>query len=333
VSHGRAERISREGFNTLVDFVPGVITSVKLEGLNPAGSIKAKAAEQMVLEAELEGRLSPGSRLIESSSGNLGVALASLCAARGYHLTIVVDPNTNARTARKAHAFGAEVVMVHERDTAGGFLQSRIDHIRRALRDDPDLVWLNQYVNPANPAAHQHMTMREIVDAFGEPDWLFVGVGTAGTLMGCLAGIRDLGLSTRVVAVEPTGSVIFGGPPGSRHIPGIGASRPSELFRRSAPFLEMTIDEVDAVRTCREVARRHGLLLGGSSGSVLAAVRQMRPRLNPGERVLAISPDMGDAYLETIYDDAWVAARFGDDALRPCADPGLHPALDGAAHA
>lgn len=333
MSRGRVKRVSHEGFNTLVDFVPGVVTSVKLEGLNPAGSIKAKAADQMVLEAELEGRLRPGSRLIESSSGNLGVALASLCAARGYHLTIVIDPNTNSRTARKARAFGAEVVVVHERDAAGGFLQSRIDYIRRALTQDSDLVWLNQYVNPANPAAHQHLTMREIVEAFGEPNWLFVGVGTAGTLMGCVAGIHDLGLSTRVVAVEPTGSVIFGGPSGVRHIPGIGASRPSELFRRSAPFLEVRVNEIDAVRTCREIAHRHGLLLGGSTGSVLAAIRQTRSRLGAGERVLAISPDMGDAYLETIYDDAWVAARFGADALRPSVDPRLDPALDGAAHA
>lgn len=310
-----AHRGAHSCYHRLDDLLAPARLSVKLEGLNPSGSIKAKAAQQMLLEAESSGRLRPGARLIESSSGNLGVALASLCAARGYRLTVVIDPNTNARTAQKLRALGADVVVVDARDAAGGFLASRIAYIQQAVLDDADLVWLNQYVNPANSAAHQHLTMREIVADFGVPDWLVIGVGTSGTLMGCLAGIRELRLATRVVAVEPTGSVIFGGAPGRRHIPGIGASRVPELFVDSPDFAKIRVDEVDAVRMCRRVARDHGLLLGGSTGSVLAAATRLTHHAGRGDRVLAISPDMGDAYLDTIYNDAWVAQTFGGEAL------------------
>lgn len=302
-------------FLELPGLVANVSTSVKLEGLNPAGSIKAKAARQMVEEAEDCGRLSPGSRIIESTSGNLGVALASICAAKDYRITLVTDPNTSTRAVRSMTALGAEVVMVTERDHNGGFLQSRIDQVHRRLAGDPDLVWLNQYANPGNVAAHRRHTGPEILSGFGVPDWLFIGTGTGGTLMGCLEFLRGRQLDTVVVAVDAAGSVTFGGTPGRRWIPGIGTSRRPEIVVDDGTFRKVQVSEVDAVRMCRLVARRHGLLLGGSSGSTLAAVAQMRQEIPDGSRVLAISADMGDGYLDTVYDDDWVRQRYGAEAL------------------
>ncbi|MFE2377092.1 2,3-diaminopropionate biosynthesis protein SbnA [Streptomyces sp. NPDC059398] len=304
-----------DAFVELPGFAPGFTTSVKLEGLNPAGSIKLKAARAMVEAAEAKGVLGPGTRLIESTSGNLGVALASVCAAKGYPITLVTDPNANERSIRFIRALGAEVTVVGERDAMGGFLQTRIDLIHRLLVDDPKLVWLNQYANPANPGAHRDGTAAEIFTRFGEPDWLFVGTGTGGTLMGCAEYVRTHGAATRIVAVDTAGSVTFGGPPARRWIPGLGTSRRPEIFQDDGTFDKVLVEERDTVRMCRRVAREYGLLLGGSSGTVLAAVQALRSTVPAGSSVLAISPDLGDRYLESVYDDTWVRERFGVDAL------------------
>jgi cysteine synthase len=191
-----------QAFLELPDFVTGFSTHLKLEGFNPAGSIKLKAARAMVENAEADGVLKPGSRLIESTSGNLGIALASVCAAKGHRLTLVTDPNANDQTLRFMRALGAEVVVVTARDPNGGFLQSRIELIHRVLAEDPSVVWLNQYINPANPGAHLDTTAVEIFQGFGEPDWLFIGAGTSGTLMGVTEYVRRTRAATRIVAVD-----------------------------------------------------------------------------------------------------------------------------------
>ncbi|MGW2609423.1 2,3-diaminopropionate biosynthesis protein SbnA [Streptomyces mirabilis] len=299
----------------LPGFTEEFSTSVKIEGLNPAGSIKMKTAREMILDAEARGRITPGCELIESTSGNLGVALASICAARGYRITLVTDPNVNARTLRFIRALGADVVIVDERDRAGGYLATRIEYVRRRTAADPRMVWLNQYANPVNATAHSTHTVGEILEGFGAPDWLFVGTGTSGTLMGCVRGLREAGASTNIVAVDAVGSVTFGGEPGRRWIPGIGTSRVPEIFVDDGSFHKILVDERDAVLTCRRVAREHGLLLGGSSGSTLAAVTALSARIAPGSRVLTISPDMGEGYLDTVYDDDWVIERFGAETL------------------
>lgn len=301
----------------LVGFQPAFSTHVTLEGLNTAGSIKLRTAHQLVHEAEQAGLLAPGGRIIESTSGNLGVAMAALCARKNYQLTLVMDPNANRRSIRMAESFGATVVQVTERDAAGGFLGKRIQYIEQRLAADPGLVWLNQYANEANVRAHSTYTAPEFLDAYGVPDWLFVGAGTTGTLMGCLDVVEARGLPTRVVAVDAAGSLLSGGQPATRRIPGIGASRVPEIFDSGRNFEMVAVPEADAVVVCRHVARRHGLLLGGSSGSVLAAVCMLRNVIEPGARVLAISADMGDGYLDTIYDDDWARREFGPEVLRP----------------
>ncbi|GAA2466371.1 2,3-diaminopropionate biosynthesis protein SbnA [Streptomyces macrosporus] len=302
-------------FLTLPGFHPGFGTTLKLEALNPSGSIKVKTAREMLTAAERQGLLRAGDALIESTSGNLGIALAMICAAKGYRITLVTDPNTQAQSVRHMRALGAEVVVVDRRDANGGYLQTRIDLIRERLRTTPGLVWLNQYRNPANARAHRRDTMAEILEGFGVPDWLFVGVGSSGTLMGCLGAVREHRLPTRVVAVDAQGSITFGGEGASRHLPGLGSSRRPELFHDDGTFEKVRVSERDTVRTCRRVALRYGLLTGASTGTALHAVTLLGDRVEPGGRVLVIAPDSGERYLDTVYDDDWVARTLGAGAL------------------
>lgn len=290
--------------------VPGSSVFLKLEGLNPAGSVKLKTAIALVARAEESGREFPRTRLIESTSGNLGVALAMVCAAKGYRLTCVTDPNANAQAVRLMQALGAEVVVIDIRDGNGGYLQSRINYIRDRLACEPDTYWLNQYANPAGPQVHRDRTGRSILDEIGHVDYAFIGAGTTGTLMGCAEYFRQHSPATRIIAVDAVGSVSFGGPPARRHIPGLGTSRRPEILDERRIDEVVMVPEADAVDMCRMLAEERGLLLGGSSGTVLSAVRAKAKEIPEGSVVVALSPDFGERYLETIYDDSWVADRW-----------------------
>jgi 2,3-diaminopropionate biosynthesis protein SbnA len=287
---------------------------LKIEGLNPAGSVKLKTAIALIEDAEQKGVLTPGGRVVESSSGNLGIALSMVCTVKGYSFTCITDPNASSRSIATMRALGAQVVVVTERDEKGGYLGSRISLLKNMLALDPDLIWPNQYANTANPRVHLERTATSILKTVRSVDYLFVGAGTTGTLMGCAAYFRQFSPHTRIIAVDTYGSVTFGYPPGPRYIPGLGTSRAPELCQ--AHFLDtvVLVEEVDAVRMCRRITAEYGLLIGGSTGSVLAAVQSRRAEIPSGSRVVAIAPDLGDRYLDTIYNDDWVTARFGSQA-------------------
>lgn len=297
-------------FVQLHQLVPGSSVFLKIEGLNPAGSVKLKTAVALVEEAEASGCRFPRTRLIESTSGNLGVALAMVCAAKGYSLTCVTDPNANPQTVRLMEALGAEVVVITARDGNGGYLQSRIDYIQERQGREPDLYWLNQYASPAGPQAHRQRTGRSIFEQLGRVDYVFVGAGTTGTLMGCAQFFRRHSPGTRIIAVDSVGSVTFGGPPARRHIPGLGTSRRPEILTEAMIDEVVLVSETEAVDMCRALARERGLLLGGSTGTVLSAVQNTAKKIPDGSVVVAISPDFGDRYLDTVYNDSWVAERW-----------------------
>ncbi|MFD7716489.1 2,3-diaminopropionate biosynthesis protein SbnA [Streptomyces sp. NPDC059814] len=314
--------VTDEVFLEADDVLPGIHLFLKLEGMNPAGSVKLKSAVGMVDDAERKGVLWPGGRIVESSSGSLGIALSVIAASRGYDFTCVTDPNVSPQSLALIRALGADVVQVTRRDHNGGYLGTRIARIHEMTDADPGLVWLNQYANPANAQAHARRTATSILKNIGHVDVLVVGAGTTGTLMGCTRHFRTFSPWTKIVAVDTVGSVTFGGPPGPRHIPGLGTSRRPELCRPDQVDEVVLVDESDAVRMCRRLARERGLPLGGSTGSVLAALESMTDRIPAGSRVVALSPDMGDRYVRTIYDDDWVADTFGTHVLDPS---GRHP--------
>lgn len=284
---------------------------MKIEGLNPAGSIKMKTALGMVAALEAQGGIGPDTRLIESSSGSLGVALSIVCAERGYRFTCVVDPNTSLQNIKMMRALGAQVHMVELRDANGGFLGTRIAYIEELVRTDRRYYWFNQYANPENPRAHANGTARAIADAFAHVDYLFIGAGTTGTLMGCVQYFSQHRPRTRVVAVDTLGSVTFGYAAGKRHIPGLGTSRRPEIYQDQGIHAQELVAEADTIAMCRYLAASNGILAGGSTGTVMSAVHRWRGRMPADACVVAISPDMGERYLDTIYDDAWVIERFG----------------------
>ncbi|WP_258035652.1 2,3-diaminopropionate biosynthesis protein SbnA, partial [Pseudomonas avellanae] len=288
---------------------------LKMESLNPAGSIKLKTAVGLVNDVQARGLLGPQTTLIESSSGNLGVALAMICAERGIPFTCVVDPNSSSHNIRMMRSYGAQVIQVEIPDANGGFLGTRIALIREKVASDPRYVWLNQYENAANPRAHARTTAHSISRHFGHVDYLFVGAGTTGTLMGCLQHFQRHHPTTKIIAVDSVGSVTFGSPASRRFIPGLGTSQRPPIFNADGIHALEMVPEAHAVAMCRILARSKGMLVGGSTATVIAAVHAWRNRIEPGAVVVALSPDWGERYLDTLYDDQWVEQRFGREVL------------------
>ena len=288
---------------------------LKCEGFNFAGSIKLKAAREMVEAAERDGVLTPESILIESSSGNLGVALSMLAASKGYRFLCVTDFRCNLATMRLMEALGSQVhVVAAEPDAKGGLLGARLDYVRRRCASDDRYVWLNQYTHSGNWGAHYRRTGPAIVRQFPDLDVLFVGAGTTGTLMGCARFLREWHRPVRVVAVDSVGSVTFG-PPGRRMIPGLGASVAPPLLDESYVDDVVLVEEADTIRACHRLARR-GFLFGGSTGTVVSGAMDWLARHDEPElTAVAIAPDLGERYLDTIYQPDWVREFYGEDVF------------------
>ncbi|WP_369251861.1 2,3-diaminopropionate biosynthesis protein SbnA [Streptomyces sp. R41] len=288
---------------------------LKCEGFNFAGSIKLKAATEMVEAAERDGLLTPGSVLVESSSGNLGVALSVIAASKGYQFLCVTDSRCNLATRMMMEALGSQVHVITEPDAVGGFLGARIDHVRALCASDDRYVWLNQYANPSNGMAHYRTTAPAIARQFPDLDVLFVGAGTTGTLMGCARYFREWHRPVRIVAVDSVGSVTFGGAPGRRMIPGLGTSRRPPLLDESYVDDVVRVAEADTIRACHRLARR-GFLFGGSTGTVVSgAMDWLAGQEGRQLTSVAIAPDLGERYLETVYQTNWVQDLYGEDVL------------------
>ncbi len=288
---------------------------LKCEGFNFAGSIKLKAAIEMVESAEQHGLVTPDTILVESSSGNLGVALAIIAASKGYEFLCVTDTRCNLSARRLIEALGSQVHIITEPAPGRGFLGARLDYVHSLCASDPRYVWLNQYSNPSNWKAHYRRTAPEIARQFPNLDTLFIGTGTTGTLMGCARYFRDLGRPVRIVAVDSVGSVTFGGEPGRRMIPGLGTSVRPRLLDKSYVDDVVIVDEVDTIRACHRLARS-GFLFGGSTGTVVSGAMDWLARHgSPGMTSVAIAPDLGERYLDTLYQSNWLQDLYGEDVL------------------
>lgn len=289
----------------------------KLEALNPGGSIKDRTSVSILRNAMSQGLLAPGGSVIESSSGNMAIGLAQACVFLGLNLIVVVDRNLNSQTARILEAYGAQLNWVCDPDPTDGYLGARIKRVQHLLARIPNSYWPNQYANPCNPAAHVE-TMREIVGALDRPlDYLLVATSTCGTLMGCARYVRGAGLSTRIIAVDAVGSLIFGKRAAKRLIPGHGAGRPSQLLDKRLLHGHIQIDDLGCVHGCRHLLRREAILAGGSSGALVTALGRLLPEMEPDATCALILCDRGERYLDTIYSDAWVAEQFGHVPLTP----------------
>lgn len=287
---------------------------LKLEARNPCGSSKDRTALSMITEAETTGRLHHGDIVVESTSGNLGVALAYVCSRKHYEFLAVVDPKATRENLERMRRLGASIDLVSDCDAMGGYLSARIARVKEHCSHSAAYKWLNQYENRANPLAHSSTTAPEIFNQMrGRVDAVFVAVSTGGTLAGISEYTRRVSAGTVLIAVDAVGSVALGGCASARRLTGIGSSQRSVFLERCSYDHAYWIHDAEAFSFCRAIAAATDIMLGGSSGAVLAACVDYL-REHPGvARPVCICPDDGRHYQSTIYNDEWL--RSADTSL------------------
>lgn len=290
----------------------GITVYGKMELMNPGGSAKDRPALRMIRSAWEDGKLRPGSVVIESSSGNMAISLAAICSYLGMKFVSVIDPRTTAQNMAIMKAYGAEVSYVDTPDpVTGEFLPARLERVRRLREEIPDSFWPNQYGNPHNPLAHAEGTMREIADSLSRVDYIVGGVSTCGTMLGCSTCIKERGLSTKVVAVDAVGSVIFGGEKGARRFPGLGAGIVPPFGGQRFMDLAVNVTDREMAAACRDLAASESILAGPSSGACIAALRSLMAEIPDGSVCVVILHDRGERYMDTVYSDDWLREQFG----------------------
>lgn len=270
----------------------------KLEYFNPAGSVKDRVARAMLDDAQARGVLGPGATIIEPTSGNTGIGLAAVAAARGYRLIIVMPETMSVERRQLMKAYGAELVLT---DGARG-MTGAIERAEALSREIPNSFVAGQFVNPANPAAHRATTGPEIwEDTDGAVDLFVAGVGTGGTITGVGTYLKEKKASVRVVAVEPAGSaVLSGGAPGAHKLQGIGAGFIPAVLDTGVYDEVIAVEDEAAFETGRALGRTEGVLAGISSGAALwAAIELAKRPENAGKTIVVLLPDTGDRYLST----------------------------------
>ncbi|WP_028324681.1 cysteine synthase A [Desulfatirhabdium butyrativorans] len=285
----RLNRIARD--------VPAAIFA-KLEFFNPLGSVKDRIGKAMIEDAEKSGRLKEGMRIIEPTSGNTGIALAFICAVRGYRLTLVMPESMSIERRKLLRHLGAELVLT----PAAQGMKGAVSEAEALVQADPTGIMMNQFDNPANPAVHEQTTAREIwEDMGGRVDMLVAGVGTGGTITGCGRALKKLNPNFRAVAVEPSESpVLSGGTPGPHPIQGIGAGFVPANLDLALIDEVICVSGPQAIETARKLARWEGILCGISSGAaVFAAMNMARRPEFAGKRIVTILPSTGERYLST----------------------------------
>ncbi|MFL5820661.1 MAG: cysteine synthase A [Solirubrobacteraceae bacterium] len=272
----------------------------KLEAYNPGGSVKDRIGVAMIEAAEAEGRIEPGrTTIVEATSGNTGIALAFVCAAKGYDLVLTLPQGMSRERAGLLRLYGARV---EEVESVGGMDEAV--EAARALATHPDVFVPDQFSNPANPEIHRRTTAPEIIGALdGRVDVLVAGVGTGGTITGVGEVLKQRNPAARVVAVEPANSAILsGGRPGPHKIQGIGAGFVPAVLNRQVIDEVLAVGDEEAIGTARLLARREGVLAGISGGAALWAAAQVARRAEAaGTRIVVILPDSGERYVSTPF--------------------------------
>jgi cysteine synthase len=273
----------------------------KLEAYNPAGSVKDRIGVAMIAAAEAEGQIEPGkTTVIEPTSGNTGIALAFVCAARGYKLILTLPQGMSREREALLELFGAEVIVT---ESMGG-MHEAVDAAEKLAREISGSFVPQQFKNPANPDMHRRTTAEEIwADLDGKVDVFVAGVGTGGTITGVGEVLKERNPAVRIVAVEPAGSaVLSGGKPGPHRIQGIGAGFIPEILNRDVIDEVIAVGDDDAIETARTLAAREGILAGISGGAAVWAALQVgaRPE-SSGKRIVTVIPDSGERYISTPF--------------------------------
>jgi cysteine synthase A len=285
---------------------------LKLESCNPGGSIKEKNAAYLVNEAEKQGLLRAGGTIIESSSGNFGIGLAIVGATKGYRVMIVIDAKTPVTMRRMLTAYGAELVEVplSAADAQGSMQVARMTKAQELAANIPGAWYPCQHKNPINTDAHELWTAREIETAFGgAPDAIVIGVSTAGQLGGISRYFKKHYPQTRIIGVDVTGSAIFGTPRHPYKMTGLGLSFVPPNFDPQVLDAAYSVDDALAFSVCHALAKQEGMLLGASTGAIVAAALGDAGRFTQPQTMLLLNPDRGDRYLETVYNTDWLTGQ------------------------
>ncbi|OJI11724.1 cysteine synthase A [Limosilactobacillus reuteri] len=271
---------------------------VKLEFFNPAGSIKDRIALAMIERAEKEGKLTAGGTIVEPTSGNTGVGLAMVAAAKGYHLVITMPETMSVERRKLMQGYGAELILTPGADGMKGSIAKAEELVKEKGYFMP-----MQFENPANPAIHEATTGAEIIDAFGKdnlPDAFVAGVGTGGTLTGIGHALKKANPATKVYALEPAESPLLKEGHGGKHkIQGISAGFIPKVLDKDVYDGIVEVSSDDAIATAREVAHKDGILVGISAGANIKGAIELAKKLGKGKKVITVSPDGGDRYLST----------------------------------
>lgn len=286
---------------------PQINLYVKLEYHNLMNSVKARAAFYILRSAIERGEITKESTIIESSSGNFAVALATLCKFIGLKFIPVIDPNINSSYENFLRNISYDVIKVTERDFTGGFLLTRLQKVQELIKNT-SLFWTNQYNNPDNFYAHYYGIGAELARDFDKLDYVFVGVSTGGTISGISNRLKEKFPNIKIVAVDTKGSIIFGDKPKKRYIPGIGASIVPGLVQRAIIDEVVHVPELMTVKGCHELLSKHAIFAGGSSGTSYYAIQKYFQNKNLALKpnVVFLCPDNGQAYTSTVYNPEWV---------------------------
>ncbi|OLB55391.1 MAG: cysteine synthase A [Nitrospirae bacterium] len=282
----RLNRFSRDGAATIY---------AKVESFNPGGSVKDRICLNMINEAERQGRLKPGSTIVEPTSGNTGIGLALVSAVRGYRLILVMPESMSMERASLLSSYGAQLVLT----AAWEGMKGAIKEAESIVAQNPSYFMPDQFSNPANPAIHRRTTAEEIWDALnGKIDAFVAAVGTGGTITGCGEVFKERNPRINVIAVEPAGSpVLSGGDPGPHKIQGIGAGFIPKVLNRSILDRVITVTDDEAYQTTKLLAKKEGLLVGISAGANVFAAQKVAEELGPDKNVVTILPDTGERYI------------------------------------
>jgi len=294
---------------------------VKLECLNRTGSVKDRTAVGLLQAMHRQAPLRAADVVVESTSGNLGIAMASILVPLGCRFIAVIDPNIPPDARRELIRLGAEIQDVTAPDANGGYLLNRLHAVEALCAANPHYRWTNQYGNPANSEIHLRTTGPELVAQAPDLDAVYVAVSTGGTLAGISGHLRTERPAARIVAVDAEGSIALGGVPRQRLLSGIGASRASVFLSEHAFDAVVRIADAPSFAMCRALRAQTGVALGGSSGSVLTAcVAEATAVDSPARHPVCLAADGGRNYARSLFDDAWLAAKGVLTAVRRVED-------------
>lgn len=286
---------------------PNMSLFIKHEAFNPTGSVKDRAAAYILKKILANGTININTTIIESTSGNFGVALSAYCKYHGLRFIAVVDPHITSMNEMLIRSNGAEMIKVDTPDIYGSYLESRIKKVKELVTQIENSYWVNQYENPLNAKAYYESLGKEICYQIEEIDYVFLSVSSGGTITGVSKKIKENFPNVKIIAVDVEGSVIFNTASRKRYIPGIGSSIVPKILDEALIDEVIMTDEIASIDACYELLEKHNFFVGGSSGTVLSGIKKyfLNKEMKQPINVVTIFPDRGERYHNTIYNQEW----------------------------